>query len=141
MIKPLPPESGLPRTTVLLNSSSLKVSNCRRRYNYVVAEGLQNRDSAEALTFGKAVHRYAEMRHKGADHGLRGWHIDHIVPCASFNLMDVDEQKRCFHYTNLQALWAKANISKGAKIVRFSGGDRRVRVTGNPNPFLATGKT
>jgi hypothetical protein len=67
--KPLPPESGLPRTTVLLNSSSLKVSNCRRRYNYVVAEGLQNRESAEALTFGKAVHRYAEMRHKGADHG------------------------------------------------------------------------
>jgi len=41
-----------------------------------------------------------------------GWHIDHIIPCTAFNLLDVNEQKKCFHYTNLRPLWAKANISK-----------------------------
>ena len=43
------------------------------------------------------------------------WHIDHIKPCAAFNLIDIKEQRKCFHYTNLQALWAKENLSKGAK--------------------------
>jgi len=44
-------------------------------------------------------------------------HIDHIRPCASFNLTDPEQQRECFHYTNLQLLPALENISKGAKIV------------------------
>lgn len=43
------------------------------------------------------------------------WHIDHIKPCASFNLLDEKEQKKCFHYKNLQPLWATENLSKGDK--------------------------
>jgi len=43
------------------------------------------------------------------------WHIDHILPCVSFNLEDPEEQKKCFHWTNLQPLWAIDNIRKGAK--------------------------
>jgi hypothetical protein len=47
------------------------------------------------------------------NHGL--WHVDHIRPCASFNLTDPEQQKICFHYTNLQPLWAEDNLKKGAK--------------------------
>lgn len=43
------------------------------------------------------------------------WHIDHIKPCAKFNLTNEEEQRQCFHYTNLQPLWAADNLSKGAK--------------------------
>jgi hypothetical protein len=45
------------------------------------------------------------------------WHIDHILPCASFDLTDPEQQKKCFHYTNLQPLWAKDNIRKRDKII------------------------
>lgn len=45
----------------------------------------------------------------------RSWHIDHIRPCASFDLTDAAEQKKCFHYTNHQPLWAKLNLEKGAR--------------------------
>ena len=45
------------------------------------------------------------------------WHIDHIKPCAKFDLSKASEQRKCFHYTNLQPLWAKENISKGKKYV------------------------
>jgi len=50
------------------------------------------------------------------NHSLHGWHVDHIKPCASFDLTLASEQKECFHYTNLQPLWAKDNLSKGSKL-------------------------
>ena len=43
------------------------------------------------------------------------WHIDHIKACCKFDLTKEEEQRRCFHYTNLQPLWAKDNLSKGSK--------------------------
>jgi hypothetical protein len=45
------------------------------------------------------------------------WHIDHIKPCCSFDLTDLEQQKLCFHYTNLQPLWAKDNITKNGKFI------------------------
>jgi len=48
-------------------------------------------------------------------YGFRGWHVDHIRPCASFDLTDPAQQRACFHYTNLQPLWAKDNLAKHAK--------------------------
>jgi hypothetical protein len=49
------------------------------------------------------------------NYGMYGWHIDHIKPCAAFDLTDIEEQKKCFHYSNMQPLWADENIKKGAK--------------------------
>lgn len=51
------------------------------------------------------------------NHGVRGWHIDHIKPCASFDLTDIEEQKKCFHFTNLQPLWAHDNLVKNGRIL------------------------
>jgi hypothetical protein len=47
-------------------------------------------------------------------HNRSEWHIDHIRPCASFDLTDPVQQRQCFHYSNLQPLWATENILKGA---------------------------
>ena len=45
-----------------------------------------------------------------------GWHIDHVIPCSSFDLTKEKNQKKCFHYTNLQPLWAKDNLEKSNKL-------------------------
>ena len=41
------------------------------------------------------------------------WHIDHIRAISFFDLTDEEQQKKCFHYSNLQPLWAFENMSKG----------------------------
>lgn len=43
------------------------------------------------------------------------WHIDHIKPCASFDLASPEKQKECFHWSNLQPLWAVDNLKKGSR--------------------------
>lgn len=43
------------------------------------------------------------------------WHVDHKIPCAWFDMSNESEQRKCFHYTNLQPLWATDNMRKGAR--------------------------
>jgi hypothetical protein len=51
-----------------------------------------------------------------ANYGKNGWWIDHIKPCAKFDLSDPVQQFQCFHYSNLQPLWWRDNIVKSDKI-------------------------
>ena len=41
--------------------------------------------------------------------------IDHILPVSSFDLAKPEEQKICFHFTNLQPLWDWENLMKRDK--------------------------
>lgn len=50
------------------------------------------------------------------NHNAKGWHIDHKIPCSVFDLSRPDHQRACFHYTNLQPLWAFDNLSKGNRV-------------------------
>ena len=49
------------------------------------------------------------------NHGVYGWHIDHIIPLSTAETEE-DIIKLC-HYTNLQPLWAEENKVKSNKIL------------------------
>jgi hypothetical protein len=42
------------------------------------------------------------------------WQIDHIRPCASFDLSNPLQQRACFNFVNLRPLWKSDNASKGS---------------------------
>ena len=44
------------------------------------------------------------------------WHVDHILPCASFDHTDPKQVAQCWHWTNLRALDAKKNMEKSDTI-------------------------
>lgn len=46
------------------------------------------------------------------NYGKKGWHIDHIRPLDSYNLLDPAQQKDAFHHTNIQPLWWDDNLIK-----------------------------
>ena len=49
------------------------------------------------------------------NHGEK-WHIDHVLPCAKFNMLDEEEQRRCFNWTNLQPMFADDNLTKNDRV-------------------------
>jgi hypothetical protein len=49
------------------------------------------------------------------NYGRYGWHVDHIVALANFDVSNIEHLKYACHYTNLQPLWAEDNLSKGSK--------------------------
>lgn len=55
--------------------------------------------------------------------GAGKWEIDHVRPCASFSdLTDPEQLAQCCHYSNLQPMWGRDNVIKGAK---YEGVDYR----------------
>lgn len=102
------------------NDPAFKIkTNCRIRISQAVRNGYKSSDTMDLIgcdiqflmdhlesqfTDGMSWENYGE------------WHIDHILPCASFDLSKKENQKECFNYKNLQPLWAEDNIKKSDKV-------------------------
>ncbi len=96
----------------------------RNRINYSLRQNLKNGHSIDLLGCSiEFLRKYLESKFKKGmswenygrgwnGKGMKEWHVDHKIPCASFDLSKPSEQRKCFHYTNLQPLWAKENREK-----------------------------
>ena len=94
--------------------------NLRRRINHVLNKN--NKSLSTMMLIGCEIdylmYHIQNRFTKGMswdNYGL--WHIDHRRPCASFDLSKPSEQRKCFHFSNLQPLWAEDNFKKGSKIL------------------------
>ena len=93
-------------------------NNLRTRLNKVLRGKTKSKATLKLLGCSiKFLKNHLESQFKpGMDwnnHGVHGWHIDHIKPCDKFDLTKESEQIRCFNYKNLQPLWAIDNLRKG----------------------------
>jgi hypothetical protein len=93
-------------------------NNLRCRMNAALRmAGIKRDKPLEVLVgaFIEDVMRHLEAQFKPGMtwENRRQWHIDHIIPCSAFDLTKADDRARCFHFTNLQPMWAVENIRKG----------------------------
>lgn len=89
--------------------------NLRRRINKAISGEVKS--AATKQLIGCTVEEMKEHLEKqftsGMNWGNYGeWHVDHIMPCISFDLSQEKEQRECFNYRNLQPLWAVDNLKK-----------------------------
>lgn len=95
-------------------------SNIRSRIKDALKFGRKSAKTEELLGISiQGLKTFLELKFKpGMSWENYGkWHIDHIYPLSKSDLTTPEGQKRAFHYTNLQPLWAKENISKGARVL------------------------
>lgn len=57
------------------------------------------------------------------------WHIDHAIPQSAFSYSSPEDPdfKRCWALSNLEPLWARDNLSKGARESALLATDQRAR--------------
>lgn len=94
-------------------------ANLRSRISVEIKKdnGIKSKRSIELIGCSiEFLRKYLEKQFESdmtwENRGFYGWHIDHIIPCVRFDLTDLEQQKKCFHYTNLQPLWATTEIAK-----------------------------
>lgn len=95
-------------------------ANLRTRMNMAIRNGKKCAGTSELIGIsivGLKKHLEAQFTDGMTWDNYGKWSIDHIRPLASFDMSIEAEQKKAFHYINLQPLWAKENSSKGAKIL------------------------
>lgn len=97
-----------------------RLTGLLRQRIYKALRGVATKSAATLKLLGCSVDELREHLEKQFQPGMtwadRGaWHVDHIRPVSSFDLTDPEQQQQCFHYTNLQPLWAADNIRKGAR--------------------------
>ena len=104
----------------LLNNPNFKlVRNLRKRIWSVLKNNTKS-DSTMAL-LGSSIEEFKKHIESKFQDGMSWdnygvWHVDHIIPCAQFDFSDPEQQKICFHYTNLQPMWGEDNMRKGARL-------------------------
>lgn len=104
------------------NNPEFKIKrNLRRRIHHCIVDGYKSDHTMNLL--GCSIKFFMDHLESKFTTGMswdnygEKWHIDHIRPCSSFNLLDSEEQKKCFHYLNCQPLWKEDNLKKGRSII------------------------
>ena len=92
----------------------------RKRWNKVVKRGRGYGGSVLAW-LGCTAEEFIEHLRQQYEYGMHDgnygcgegqWSIDHIRPCASFDLTDEEQRLACFHYSNARPMWHIDNVLK-----------------------------
>ena len=108
------------RKKYALNPTWRMIENLRRRLRYCLQGRRKEKNTMHLVGCSSVdlrlhIEKQFLPNMKWENYGK--WHIDHIIPCSSFDFSKSGEQEKCFHYTNLRPLWAVDNLIKGGTYI------------------------
>jgi len=106
------------RARIGRSSPSRRLENSMRSRMYAALKGRTSGSCLSRLGYSKKqlLDHLESLFQPGMTWENYGkWHVDHIVPCASFDHLDPVQFERCWALGNLQPLWAADNVKKGAR--------------------------
>lgn len=115
-------------TNRLKTDTLFKIScGLRTRLNVALKDNQKSGSSVRDLgcsisDFKRYIEGKFQPRMTWKNWGIKGWHLDHIIPLSSFNLSDREQFLKACHYTNYQPLWAVENIRKGSNSINSIAG-------------------
>ncbi len=116
---------GLARWKIDGRSEHKRIANnLRSRLSFLVTKNGGTKAASTSILLGCSIEFLRVHLESGFKPGMSwdnygDWHIDHVRPCKAFDLAVPEQQKACFHWTNLQPLWAEENMRKSGKIIQF----------------------
>lgn len=114
-------EKSKERQRKMMEDISFRIKkNLRGRIYVALKRGIKSKPTMELL--GCTIEYFKEYFQSLFTEGMT-WDkymageidIDHIRPCKSFDLTDANQQKECFHWSNMQPLWRLDNLRKASR--------------------------
>jgi hypothetical protein len=102
------------------NDIEFKILSLSRTRIYSCLKSKKNNSCSELL--GCSIQEFMDWLEFQFDENMNWdnhgtyWHMDHVKPCASFNMLSDKEQKQCFNWKNVQPLEKNTNLVKSDKI-------------------------
>ena len=104
------------------SNPSFKVAcNLRKRLSHLIRLSSATKTAQTLILLGCSLESFRLYLESRFESGMTWenygqWHIDHIMPCAIFDLTNTEHQRRCFHFSNMQPLWAIDNWRKSDRV-------------------------
>lgn len=105
------------------NDPLFKLSEMIRSYSKRITKAVKEKKNLKTLEYlGCSLERFKlhiesqfQEEMTWENHGINGWHIDHIIP-VKFFIENSKNPWEANHYTNLRPLWAIDNIIKSDRM-------------------------
>ena len=91
---------------------SNRVKDLLKDLNVKKSSSVLNLVGCSVAEFISHIESQFEPQMSWDNYGKYGWNLDHIVPCALFNLVKDEDQYQCFNFSNQAPRWATTEIAQ-----------------------------
>lgn len=95
--------------------------NLRKRLSFLLRKNIISKTEQTFDLLGISIQDFMKYLESKFQEGMTfenygQWHLDHIKPCYYFDLTKLEDREKCFHFSNIQPMWAVDNLRKNKNL-------------------------